>query len=168
MNTFKRFFNSNNSTLDLFHSMTDQDDGFNFGKYFELSYKHRMYGFIICSAIGLVLSFLGILCMFFMSLIGFGITYSLGNIFMILSTLFLFGPMKQIKSLFSSIHRAASTIIFVFAILMTLVAAFAWHSVGLCILFLIIQAAAFIWYIITSIPGGQTMCCSCVKSVTNV
>jgi len=169
MDYFKRIFNTDQTDLSLNpFSSSDENDRFNFGNYCQLSYKHRIYGFGICFGVGLLFSFLGIVCLFFMNFVGFGITYSLGNICMIVSTLFLFGPINQIKSMFSSIHRGVATGIFLLAIIMTLVAAFAWHSAGLCILFLIIQVAAFVWYMITSFPGGQTICCSCVKSVANV
>lgn len=146
------------------HIFDDSDDSFNFGKSFELSFKQRLYGFIICCVIGFIFSLIGVLMLFGMNFSGFGICYSLGNIITIISTFFIFGLIKQIKSMFKSLHKACASIIFILSIIMTIISAVVLNNVGLCIIFLIIQIGAFIWYSILSIPGGQTLCCACVNS----
>lgn len=138
--------------------INDSDDEFNFGKYFSLSLEERMYAFGIFFTLGAILSIIGIILIFFLNLIGFAITYTFGNICMIIATLFLFGPMKQIRGMFDSLHRGLSVAVYGLMILLTLLAAFLWKSGSLCILFVILQFIAYIWYTITSIPGGQTMC----------
>jgi hypothetical protein len=78
----------------------------------------------------------------------------------------LFGPITQIKSMFKSVHKAVVTIIYILAIIMTLVAALKLHNVGLCIVCIVIQFVALIWYTIISLPGGQRICCSLTQSIT--
>ena len=162
--------NEETSILDSLNpfSQQDDDDGFNLGKYFKLSYETRIYGFIGCACIGILLSFIGTMMLFSVNITGFAIFYSFGNIAMIFATLFLFGPVKQVKGMFSSLHRAAAVITYFVAIILTLVVALAWENVGLCIVLLIIQVCAYLWYTITSIPGGQTFCKSCCQSVVSV
>lgn len=70
------------------------------------------------------------------------------------STLFLWGPWHQIKNMFKE-TRWLATLIMLAAIAMTLVSALVWHSVGLCILFAIIQFAAVFWYSISYIPYAR-------------
>lgn len=150
--------------LNPFHS-NDAEDGFNFGKYFSLSYEQRLYGFGIFCALGIILSLTGTIMIFTMNITGFAVTYTLGSVSMILATLFLFGPVKQIKEMFSSLHKGISVLVYFLLIILTLVAALAWNNGPLCIVFLILQFVAYLWYTITSIPGGQTMCKYCCKSV---
>lgn len=150
-------FNSNNS---------DQDDSFNFGKCLKLSFKHRLYCFIGTAVVSLAFFVLSGLLLTGLNFKVFGVTYSIANICLILSTLFLFGPIKQIKTIFSSLHQGISMLILILAIILTFVSAFALHSAILCIILIIIQIAAFIWYMIVSIPGGRTLCCTCIRSTT--
>ena len=168
MERITNFFSSDSNNafnpLNPLNPLSDNDDGFNFGTYFQLSLKQRMYGFGICLAIGLLFSIVGILCLFFFNYVGFGVTYSLGNICVILSTIFLVGPMRQLKNMIQP-HRAIATGVFILSIILTLLAALLWHNAFLCVLFLIFQVAAFIWYILSYIPYGRDMCCSCLKSV---
>ena len=140
------------------------DEEFSIGSYLKLSYRTRMYGFIMFAITGFILSFVGSLMLFSMNFIDFGIMYSLGNICTLISTLFLFGPISQIKSMFKSLHKAMVMIIYILAIILTLIAALKLHNVGLCIVFIVIQFIALIWYTIISLPGGQTICCSLTQS----
>lgn len=153
--------------LNPFHS-NDAEDGFNIGKYFSLSYEQRLYGFGIFCAIGLLLSLIGTILIFTMNITGFAVTYTFGSISMIFATLFLFGPVKQIKDMFSNLHKGIAVLVYLVLMVLTLVAALAWHNGPLCIVFLILQFIAYLWYTITSIPGGQTMCKFCCKGIFDV
>ncbi len=141
---------------------SDSDDGCNIGKFFDLTYEQRFMGFAISSALGLICSFIGTMLMFSLNFAGFAVMYSFGNVCMIIATLFLFGPVKQFKSMFESWHMGIATGVFVLMIIMTLVAAFHWESVILCILFIVLQFIAYVWYVVNSIPGGRKMCELCL------
>lgn len=143
---------------------TDSDDGYNIGKYFNLTYEQRFWGFCISAGLGMICSFIGTLLLISLNFTTFGVMYSLGNICMIVATLFMFGPMKQIKSMFESVHMAIATSVFILMIIMTLIAAFYLKSVILCILFVILQFVAYIWYVVNSIPGGRRMCGLCCQT----
>jgi hypothetical protein len=154
------FSNSNDGKYDLFQ-ISDAEDRCNFGSYYSLTYKQRIYGFGIFFVLGLLFSVLGSIMIFIVNLTGFATTYSMGNICMIVATFFLFGPMRQFKNMFSSWQRFASVAIFVLMIVLTLVAALELNNGMLCIIFLVLQVIAYLWYTITSIPGGQTVCKYC-------
>lgn len=165
MESIKNFINQ--AKPDEFSNLNpfaDIDDGFNFGKYFSLSYEQRIYGFVISSAIGLLCSLMGTISIFFMNLVAFGVLYSIGDIAMIMSTMFLVGPMRQIKNMFDA-KRVIATSIFIISIILTLCAAFAWKNGALCIIFLVIQMCAFLWYTLSYIPYGRDLFCNCMKNV---
>lgn len=166
-NTIFSNYGNNHDGIDLFQ-ITDAEDRCNFGSYFSLTYKQRIYCFGLFFCLGLLFSILGTIMIFFIDLKGFAIAYSLGNICMILATLFLFGPMKQVKSMFDSPQRLASVIIFILMIILTLIAALYLKNGLLCVLFLILQIGSYAWYSITSIPGGQTVCKYCCKETIGV
>ena len=151
-------------SLNPFYS-SDEQDPYNLGSYFKLSYETRLYSFIGFSIVGVLFSLIGSLMIFSANLTGFAIAYSFGAICMMLATLFLFGPMKQIKNMFSTVHRTIAVITYLTAIVMTLISALLWQNGFLCLIFLVIQLIAYFWYMITSIPGGQTLCESCCQSV---
>jgi len=142
-----------------------EDDNCNIGKCFKLSYEQRFYGFIMFSGIGMFLSFIGTLLLFSMKLVEFAITYSFGSICMIMATFFLFGPVKQYKKIIKSTHRILAVSTYFITIILTLLAGLKWENVGLGIIFLLLQLVAYLWYTITSIPGGQTLCVNGCKSI---
>jgi hypothetical protein len=158
------------SILDGINPFADNDTGdeFNFGKYFKLSYEQRLYGFGIFAIIGILLSFIGTLTLFSMQLVTFAILYTLGKISMVLATLFLFGPMNQLKSMCSSVHRGISVAVYFTMLILVLVVAFTLKNPVLCIVLVIFETIAYLWYTITSIPGGQFCCKSCFTSVVNI
>lgn len=162
--------NNNNGLLDSINPFgsSDTEDGLNFGKYFELTYKQRILGFGILAITGILFSMIGTFLLFSLNLVGFAIMYTFGNISMVFATLFLFGPIKQIKSMFSSTHRAIAVITYFLLIIVTLVVAFTIKSAGICIFLVVLESVAYIWYTITSIPGGQTICESCCKNIVSI
>jgi len=120
------------------------------------SWSTRLKGFITCFVIGCVFAFIAGL--FFVMGIGnlatFGALYTLGNIGMIGSTLFLMGPINQFKKMFHS-TRIIATIIMLIALVMTLVSALVFHNKGLCLLFIFIQFFALLWYSLSYIPFAR-------------
>ncbi|NXX86267.1 SFT2B protein, partial [Urocolius indicus] len=80
-----------------------------------LSWGTRVKGFIACFAIGCLCSLLGS-CLLWIpkkGLMLFAVFYTLGNIASIGSTLFLMGPVKQLKRMFEPTRLIATTVMLV-------------------------------------------------------
>ncbi|KAL4429989.1 hypothetical protein ABPG77_004359 [Micractinium sp. CCAP 211/92] len=84
----------------------------------------------------------------------FASIYALGSIMSLSSTLFLVGPFKQIKRMFDG-KRWVATSLYLGSLVCTLVAAIVFHSVILCLLCIIVQFCAFIWYAASYVPYAQ-------------
>eukprot|EP00049_Salpingoeca_infusionum_P018861 m.359094 g.359094 ORF g.359094 m.359094 type:complete len:182 (+) comp18405_c0_seq1:227-772(+) len=132
------------------------------GQYCKLSRKQRLYGFAICFAMGFIFSIIGT-ALVALSLKAFAVCYSLGTVTSLASTMFLFGPWYQIKNMFKETRWIASLVMLV-SIAMTLVSAIVWDSVGLAILFAIIQFVAVFWYSISYIPFARSAVKGCARS----
>ncbi|XP_029004791.1 SFT2 domain containing 2a [Betta splendens] len=118
-----------------------------------LSWATRVKGFVGCFVVGGVCTILGI-CMLFLPKIGltlFIVFYTFGNICTLGSTMFLMGPMKQLKRMCDK-TRALATTIMITCLVLTLCAAFWWKNFGLALLFCILQILAFTWYSLSYIP----------------
>ena len=89
-----------------------------------------------------------------LNLYSFGILYSLGNVVAIASTMFLMGPVKQLKLMFSETRWMASVAMILFLAL-TLISAFILMKKGLTILFCILQFLAMSWYCLSYIPFAR-------------
>ncbi|XP_066846507.1 vesicle transport protein SFT2B isoform X3 [Anser cygnoides] len=90
-----------------------------------LGWGTRVKGFIACFAIGCLFSVLGS-CLIWIpgkGLMLFAAFYTLGNIASIGSTLFLMGPMKQLKRMFEP-TRLIATVVMLLCLVLTLCSAF--------------------------------------------
>ncbi|XP_061895478.1 SFT2 domain containing 2a isoform X2 [Entelurus aequoreus] len=67
------------------------------------------------------------------------------------STMFLMGPVKQLKRMCDK-TRALATAIMITCLVLTLCAAFWWKNFGLALLFVILQVLSFTWYSLSYIP----------------
>ncbi|KAL6759718.1 Got1/Sft2-like family-domain-containing protein [Haematococcus lacustris] len=119
-----------------------------------LSWKQRFIGFGTCLGIGILLTLVSIPMLWTLNIAGFAIFYSLGSLVSICSTVFLMGPVKQCQRMFEQ-HRVLATSVFLIAIVLTLFLAFKFGNAGLCLIMILIQLAALLWYCVTWIPGGQ-------------
>eukprot|EP00040_Diaphanoeca_grandis_P029354 m.171741 g.171741 ORF g.171741 m.171741 type:complete len:188 (+) comp31660_c0_seq2:223-786(+) len=128
----------------------------------KLTRKQRLYGFFWSLVLGFVMSGLGILLLGLHNILGFAITYSVGTIISISSSMFLFGPWYQIKRMFKE-TRIFAVLIMLVAIGMTLYVALALRSVPLAILCVAIQFIAVIWYGLSFIPYARKIVTSCLK-----
>jgi len=117
-----------------------------------LTYKQRLYGFASCLGLGLFCSLLSFLVFFHP--IKFAISYSFANVLAIGSTGFLIGFWRQLELMFHPI-RAVSAVVYVVAIICTLLAAFWVHDGLLTLLCIIIQQSALLWYSLSYIPFAQ-------------
>jgi len=133
-----------------------------------LTLQQRAIGFCICIALGLLLSLLSTIFIFSVILhpARFAFIYTSGNVVMLMSTGFLIGPCRQIKSMFAC-TRFVATLIFLGAMAFTLVAAFKWKVGLLCLLGVIIQFFALIWYTLSYIPGARFLVGRCCRKCTS-
>uniref|UniRef100_A0A7S3XBS3 Vesicle transport protein n=1 Tax=Picocystis salinarum TaxID=88271 RepID=A0A7S3XBS3_9CHLO len=90
-----------------------------------LSRTQRIYGFAICAVTGMILGFLSLLFLFPVpDFVGFGILYSFGSVLTVMSTMFLVGPVKQIKNMLKK-NRIIATVVYLTSIALTLYCAIA-------------------------------------------
>ncbi|KAM6963063.1 SFT2 domain containing 2a [Aplochiton taeniatus] len=118
-----------------------------------LGWGTRVKGFIGCFVIGVVCTILGV-CLLFIPKIGvllFIVFYTFGNICSLCSTMFLMGPVKQLKRMCDK-TRALATTIMLTCLVLTLCAAFWWKNFGLALFFVILQCLSFAWYGLSYIP----------------
>ncbi|KAI0047955.1 SFT2-domain-containing protein [Auriscalpium vulgare] len=120
-----------------------------------LTRTQRLYGFVGCYGIGFVLSVLGTVMLFIGSLTTFAILYGLGTVVSLIGTGFLIGFAKQLKLMFKPV-RVIATIVFLASIVLIFVGAFVLDSGILCIIFVIIEYLAFLWYTLSYIPYART------------
>ncbi|XP_057379931.1 vesicle transport protein SFT2B-like [Daphnia carinata] len=121
-----------------------------------LGWGTRVKGFVACFVIGIILSVIGSICLFFGSrgLVAFSVFYTTGNIIALVSTCFLMGPLNQCKKMFSPTRVVATVLVFV-CLILTLLSAFLWKKSGLALLFCIIQFLAMTWYSLSYIPYAR-------------
>ncbi|XP_038614076.1 vesicle transport protein SFT2B [Tachyglossus aculeatus] len=121
-----------------------------------LSWGTRIKGFIACFAIGILFSVLGTFLLWVPSkgLTLFAVFYTFGNIASLGSTLFLMGPMKQLKRMFE-MTRLIATIVMLLCLILTLCSAFWWKNKGLAVIFCILQSLALTWYSLSFIPFAR-------------
>ncbi|RKP40411.1 Got1/Sft2-like family-domain-containing protein [Dimargaris cristalligena] len=122
--------------------------------YFSLSRTNRMYACGGCFVLGFVLCILSVVMLSLMNMTGFAIFYTLGNIIALFGTMFLIGPMRQLKLAVQPV-RLIATIVYVVTLALTLVAAIALDSVVLSIIMVIVQFCALVWYCASYVPFGR-------------
>ncbi|KAG8238437.1 hypothetical protein J437_LFUL002894, partial [Ladona fulva] len=97
-------------------SSCDEERGF-VGQTFDastLSWSTRLKGFVACFVLGIILSFLGSLCLFLgKGIVAFTLMYTLGNLVSLGSTCFLMGPVNQVKKMFAPTRVIATVMMFV-------------------------------------------------------
>lgn len=119
-----------------------------------LSWKERLIGFGVCVAIGIACSILGVVFCFFGNYTGFAIWYTLGSLTSLASTLFLRGPLAQLKSMFKG-TRIIATVVLIISLALTLMAALWWNNGMLALIFCLVQFVAFAWYSLSYIPFAR-------------
>ncbi|XP_071147565.1 uncharacterized protein [Mytilus edulis] len=122
-----------------------------------LTKKQRILGFILCLLMG---TFCFSLASLYIPLLilkarKFAVLYTLGSLFIISSFSLLWGPMNHFKHLFS-VERLPFTTAYFGSMLATLYFSLWLRSTVFTVIFAVIQILAFVWYIVSYIPGGQT------------
>ncbi|XP_046667319.1 vesicle transport protein SFT2B isoform X2 [Homalodisca vitripennis] len=120
-----------------------------------LSWSTRIKCFAFCFILGILLSMLASLSLFLhRGWAQFAVLYTFGNIVSMLSTLFLMGPVNQVKKMFAP-TRVVATIVVIVMIVLTLVSGFWIKNAGLAFLFIIMQWMAMTWYSLSYIPYAR-------------
>lgn len=119
-----------------------------------LTGAQRIIGFLVCFGMGMLLSMLA--PVFILRPTKLATVLTLGNILSIGSMMFLVGPTKQVQSMFER-KRWVATAAYLTSLLATLIAAFWLKSKLICLLFIIVQYGALIWYSLSYIPYGHSM-----------
>ena len=127
-----------------------------------LTIKQRIYCFLSCFILGLVLSIVSVggILGAIMNPTKFALLYSFGNLCSLGSTFFLVGPASQFKKMMKK-TRIVVSLVFVFSLIGTIVFAVGfydedvkWHKL-MIILLMIIQACSLFWYTLSYIPFGR-------------
>ncbi|CAF0865918.1 unnamed protein product [Adineta steineri] len=147
MDKVQRFFNPGEEQTEEQSGMMSEISG--------LSWDTRLKGFGLCLLVAVLLG-IGSVIVYFLgnNLSGFAVLYSVAIIFGLGSTIFLMGPMKQLKKMFDS-SRLIATIVFLASIVMTLISALVIKSGVLVLIFVIVQFLALGWYTISYIPFAR-------------
>lgn len=122
---------------------------------FKMSRTTRLYGFIGCTVIGLALSILGVIFLFFDGFISFAIMYALGTIVSLLGTAFVLRFDRQFSMMFEKV-RILATIVLLISIAMIFVGAFVIKSGIVCLILVFVQFLAYIWYNLSYIPYARS------------
>lgn len=128
-----------------------------------LSWATRLKGFIICMIVGASMTILAVVMVFLKKYPMFGVFYSLGTITALASSLFLRGPIKQLKSMFEE-KRFIATLIMLLMLALTLCAALWWKNGALTLVFAIGQFIALLWYGLSYIPYARALIKNCAQS----
>src|SRR5690348_7706836 len=117
-----------------------------------------MIGFVACFAIGWVISLLSLLAIPQIASHPekFALLYTFGNIISLFSTMFLWGPCKQIRDMFKPI-RLGATIVYLLSLALTLFLAFYVQMVLPVLASILVQFCAMVWYSASYIPYGREM-----------
>ena len=124
-----------------------------------LTYQQRLFGFLACLAIGLLLSLTSL--MSFGSLLTgnptpFALKYTIGNLLSMGASGFLVGFTKQCRDMFAPVRRVAS-VLYVASLGTTLVCIFYLRSRLLTTVSICVQLGAMVWYCVSYLPFGQNM-----------
>jgi hypothetical protein len=137
------------------------------------AYVHaqRVIGFVVFFAIGVILSIIAAFYVFDLAdaPAKFAVPYTIGMICSICASMFLSGPVKQVKSMFDE-RRRITTILLLLSIVGTLIAAFASHMVAPTIICIIVQMLLFCWYTLSYVPAdaARRSVINCCKSAVSV
>lgn len=118
----------------------------------QLSYTQRVIGFAVCAGLGLAFGALGVSVIMFP--FTFCLLYSLCILCFLLSTFFLAGPLEQLKSMLQP-HRIVSSLVFVGALIGTIVVAITVGSTLLVMIGIVVQTAALVWYVASYVPFAR-------------
>ncbi|XP_034936078.1 vesicle transport protein SFT2C [Chelonus insularis] len=122
-----------------------------------LTRLQRLTGFVLCILMGILCFCLSAIYVPVLLLKArkFGLLYSLGSLFILLSFTFLWGPLNYFKSLFTP-ERRCFTISYLLTLGGTLYCALHLQSTPLTIFCGVLQIITLLYFLVSHIPGGTT------------
>ena len=124
-----------------------------------LSWRHRLMGFGFSLAAGccmMGLAFMYLPLVFLGAPAKFALSYAMANGFLVGSSLFLVGPSKQIKEMFSP-ARAFVSAVYLGSLVLLFYVSWQWRSFLIVVPVLVVQVASLAAYVASYVPFGQAM-----------
>lgn len=131
-----------------------------------LSYENRLYGFFGCFVIGFVISLCSSIMLYTLRLKEFAIMYSFGSLLSIFATMFLVGPIRQIKVMFHK-YRWAATSVYLVLIGLTLFVGLRTKKIPLVLVLAIMQFLAGLWYALSYVPYARKVATKLINKITD-
>lgn len=127
-----------------------------------LTYRQRIAGFITCFLVGLLLNVLGyVVLVIGLHKTRYAVITSLGNLVSLSGTAFLVGPQRQWANMKDPSRRYTS-LAFLVALVATLYSALYLQNAPLAVLCSICQYTCYIWYSLSYVPFGRSLCKRCL------
>lgn len=130
-----------------------------------ISYDKRLIGILAACGVGYLLAIFSWVAAFTDTAGTFAVIYVFANVFMLGSTLFLCGPLKQVKNLLR-LERMIPIILYFIAMILSFVFGCGVRIAWVTIITIIVQLLAMTFYAITYIPfasSGIRACLPCCK-----
>ncbi|XP_060923265.1 vesicle transport protein SFT2A-like [Limanda limanda] len=129
-----------------------------------LAWGSRVRGFLVCFILGLFMCGLSTFMMWIpeVGMAVFVVFYTVANISVLASIMFLVGPWRQLKTMCAR-ERALATVLMLGCLVVTLCSALWWNNYTLALVFCLLQVLAFTWYGLSYLPfvrEGILKCCS--------
>lgn len=119
-----------------------------------LSWESRMYCFIGSFISGLIMGVVALLNLWLLKITSFAILYTFCNIFLLFSSLFLVGPMRQLKMLTAKTRLVAFSV-YIITLILTLIIAIKTQKFLPTLILVIIQFFAIFWYCASFVPFAR-------------
>ncbi|EPY29584.1 hypothetical protein STCU_00506 [Strigomonas culicis] len=119
-----------------------------------LSWRQRMEGFLIFFSLGAFATVLSYIALYTGRYWKYTVLSTLGSIMSLCSTTIVMGPEAQKRYMFDEYRRTASCLYLV-SLFLTLIFAFVFKSVFICLLCGIFQYGCLIWYSLSYVPYGR-------------
>ena len=127
-----------------------------------MTWKQRMIGFVACSVVGFVLSWILTFVFVFsgMNTASYAIIFALCQVLNIAASCFLSTPKGHLKAMRKK-HRIIPSVLYIISIILVVVIATATKIKGLTFLFVIFCTICYYWYTISFIPYGTKILKKC-------
>lgn len=124
---------------------------------FSLTRTQRLWGFALCLLLGVFCLLLSLMYLpsILISSRRFAFVYTMANMLLAGSTVFLVGPMQQLRNMFSSKERMIPSLVFIGSMFLTLFCAIGLHNFVIVLLCIIAQFISVMYYILSLLPFGQ-------------
>jgi hypothetical protein len=123
-----------------------------------MSLKQRIYGFLICSVVGFVMSWILTFVFIFsgLNMKVYAIIFALCQILNIAASCFLSTPSGHLKAMKKK-DRIIPSLLYISMIIVTILLAVLTDIPALVLISVVILTICYYWYTISFIPGGSTV-----------